>query len=51
MHLDIPLDDGKCTLCNLNEIGDEFHYLLKCSFFTDEVLLYTTKYAQDVKFI
>ena len=23
----------KCNLCNLNLIGDEFHYLLECPFF------------------
>ena len=26
----------KCNLCNLNLIGDEFHYLLECPFFNDE---------------
>ena len=32
----IPLDDRICTLCNLNEIGDEFHYLFKCIHFNDQ---------------
>ena len=43
-HLKIPLDDRKCTLCNLNEIGDEFHYLLKCSFFSDQRKKYLMRY-------
>ena len=25
-----------CNLCNVNELGDEFHYLFKCSFFKGE---------------
>ena len=25
--------DRKCSLCNKNDIGDEFHYLLTCPFF------------------
>ena len=29
----IPLEDRICTLCNENDIADEFHYLLKCQFF------------------
>ena len=28
----IPLSERKCTLCNSNDIGDEYHYLLKCNF-------------------
>ena len=30
-----PIDDRICPLCDTNEIGDEFHYLYKCSYFTD----------------
>ena len=26
----IPLEDRICTLCNENDIADQFHYLLKC---------------------
>ena len=26
----IPLHEGICTLCNTNDIGDEFHYILTC---------------------
>ena len=28
-------NDRKCELCNLDEIGDEYHYLLVCSHFSD----------------
>ena len=31
--LGIDLSQRICTLCNLHEIGDEFHYVLKCPFF------------------
>lgn len=27
----IPRQNRLCTLCNMNEIGDEFHYLFNCS--------------------
>ena len=29
----VELTDGKCPLCHTPNIGDEFHYLLECSFF------------------
>ena len=29
----IAYSDRLCTLCNLNEVGDEYHYIMKCSFF------------------
>ena len=29
----IEKSQRKCTLCNENEIGDEYHYLFKCSRF------------------
>jgi hypothetical protein len=36
----LPYEDRKCMLCSLNDVGDEFHYLLKCPFFTDERMKY-----------
>lgn len=30
------LSERKCLLCQSNQIGDEFHYLLECSFFLNE---------------
>ena len=32
----IPLAERKCTLCNKNDIGNEFHYLLICPYFATE---------------
>ena len=29
--LNIPRNERKCTICEKNEIGDEFHYLFVCS--------------------
>ena len=34
-YQNIPRYDRKCEKCNLNEIGDEFHYLFVCPFFSD----------------
>ena len=31
----IQTDDRICTLCDTNEIGDEFYYLYKCTHFND----------------
>ena len=40
----IPLSERKCTLCNSNDIGDEYQYLLKCNFFADSRRQYIHKY-------
>ena len=29
-------NDRKCNICNLNDIGDEFHYILKSPYFDCE---------------
>ena len=31
-----PLENRLCTLCEMNDIGDEYHYLFICNFFTDQ---------------
>ena len=31
----IRRDDRICELCSLNRIGDEYHYMLECSYFHD----------------
>ena len=33
-----------CTLCNLNDIEDEFHFILKCPFYHDIRIKYIKKY-------
>ena len=33
----IPYENRKCLLCNLEEIGDEFHYTLICPFFHPQI--------------
>ena len=42
----LPIDTGrwqkidhdlrKCNLCNDDDLGDEFHYIYRCSFFDEE---------------
>ena len=32
----IVYDDRKCNLCDKNDLGDEFHYLLICPYFQNE---------------
>ena len=36
--------DTTCQLCNLGDIGDEFHYLLICNYFNRERKLYIDDY-------
>ena len=38
----IPANDRKCPYCN--DIGDEFHYILKCSKFKHQRCKYIRKY-------
>ena len=33
-----------CNLCNLEDIGDEYHYVMKCPIFDDLRKLYIPKY-------
>jgi hypothetical protein len=30
----LPYNERKCLKCMLNDIGDEYHYLLRCPYFT-----------------
>jgi hypothetical protein len=38
------ISERKCSLCSLNDIGDELHYLLKCTFFDDHRKKYINRY-------
>lgn len=38
------ISDRKCNLCQLNDTGDEFHYLLICPFFQNERKVYIKQY-------
>ena len=33
---DVIYQNRKCTLCNADDIGDEFHYLFHCTYFINE---------------
>ena len=32
----VDRDDRICDICNMNSIGDEFHYIFECKFFNEE---------------
>jgi hypothetical protein len=36
----IPREERICTLCNLHEVGDEYHYIFNCSCFKEQRNLY-----------
>ena len=50
----LPIEKGRwenivryhryCTLCNLNLLGDEYHYILECTYFTEKRKLYLPKH-------
>jgi hypothetical protein len=42
-----PVQDRLCSLCNSNDIGDEFHYIFICPFFSQPRLQYITKYYRS----
>ena len=35
-YSNIPIDARICQICQMNEIGDEFHYLFNCTFFSSQ---------------
>lgn len=40
----LDISERKCSLCTLNDIGDEFHYVLKCPYFHTERQIYLKSY-------
>ena len=36
--------DIKCNICLQNDIGDEYHYLIRCDYFLHERQLFINKY-------
>ena len=40
----VEISERKCNLCNLHDIGDEMHYLLKCPFFETSRKLYLNRH-------
>ena len=43
----IKREERKCTICNLNEMGDEQHYLLKCN--NNKINNLREKFIKEVK--
>ena len=43
-YLDIPYAERLCTLCQVYDIGDEFHYLFICENFATERSRYINRY-------
>lgn len=40
----VDISERKCHLCQTSSIGDEFHYLLECSYFQRERRIYIDQY-------
>ena len=43
-YTDTPVHERTCPLCTINDIGDEFHYLFNCTFFTAQRVKYIMRY-------
>ena len=43
-YANIDVDHRKCDLCDLNQIGDEFHYLFNCPFFREDRVRYMKRF-------
>ena len=41
---DIPLNERKCKICTIDDIGDEYHYLFTCDYFANDRKLYLKPY-------
>lgn len=39
----VDLPDRKCTMCDMNTLADEYHYLLECPHFRNERKIYINK--------
>ena len=46
-YLNIPYENRICTFCNQNEIGDEYHYVMRCHYFKNS----REKYIENVFWI
>ena len=42
-----PREERLCNICNLGEVGDEFHYLARCTVFSEERQKYIPSIIQD----
>ena len=43
-NINIPYENRICTICNMNEVGDEFHYIFKCPVFHSDRNKYLSNY-------
>ena len=39
-----PVNERKCSICNQNDLGDEYHYIMKCPVFKEIREIYLKKY-------
>ena len=46
-HNKIDRQDGKCIICNLNDIEDEFHFVLVCPDYTNLRNAYIPNYFSN----
>ena len=48
-HRNVEVNERKCTVCNLDKVEDEFHFICECPFYTDcRALLYDSFRLKDI---
>ena len=52
-HTGVPRSERKCTFCGSDEIEDEYHFIISCSFYNEIRKVYIPKYyiSRPSKFI
>ena len=48
-HRGIPREKRICPICNLNSVGDEFHYITQCPYFQTKRKQYLGAYSYLIK--
>ena len=43
-YLNIPRENRICNICDLDEVGDEYHYIMRCSYFEDNRIKHINSY-------
>ena len=46
-HLNIPYENKLCTLCDLKEVGNEYHYVMKFTYCKDSRMKYIDKLYKE----
>ena len=46
-HENVEYENRKCQICDMNEPGDEYHYILKCPVFQNQRNRYISEFYTE----